>query len=308
MLKKISNIVFTKNRPLQLEAYLRSLYRFFPKEHIQTYIIYKPQLFETEYQLLFKQYSDLSVIVETDFHRDVFNLLSQISTDYIMFGIDDVVFFDSVSFEVIDGVFEEESSDIFGFSLRFSPEILADGGDKITEVAVKGQKVNKIFWPQGKTPNTRYPFELCATIYSSELIKKIINESMSSNKAAKRVLGPNSLLIRILGKKGLARKILKSFGFFYSPNTLESWVCRWCQNNSSLLPHFIFFQKQCASAIQVNMVNTSTKGIFNGLPDFTVEALNEKYQKGYRLDIDFVTKMRPNTTGCDSRYFRLSHI
>ena len=31
--KKVSNIVFTRNRPLQLEGYLRSLYRFFPSEN-----------------------------------------------------------------------------------------------------------------------------------------------------------------------------------------------------------------------------------------------------------------------------------
>jgi len=33
-MKTISNIVFTKNRPLQLDAYLESLYKFFSLELI----------------------------------------------------------------------------------------------------------------------------------------------------------------------------------------------------------------------------------------------------------------------------------
>ena len=56
MQELITNIVFTKNRPLQLEAYLESLYRYFPAERIQTHIIYKPELFSEEYESLFKKY------------------------------------------------------------------------------------------------------------------------------------------------------------------------------------------------------------------------------------------------------------
>ncbi len=50
MLKSISNIVFTKNRPLQLDAYLTSLYRHAPEELIQTYVIYKVELFDEQYR------------------------------------------------------------------------------------------------------------------------------------------------------------------------------------------------------------------------------------------------------------------
>ena len=47
-MKMINNIVFTKNRPLQLDAYLEGLHRHFPLELIQTYILYKVELFEEE--------------------------------------------------------------------------------------------------------------------------------------------------------------------------------------------------------------------------------------------------------------------
>ncbi len=95
-------------------------------------------------------------------------------------------------------------------------------------------------------------------------------------------------------------------GYFYGPNTLESWVCRWCQNNSELLPNYLYFQKNCASAIQVNMVNTSTKNDFDSAAEYTVEALNERYKTGYGLDIDFVARNKPTATHCGVEFFKLT--
>ena len=120
MAKLISNIVFTKNRPLQFEAYLESLYLHFPQEVIETYILYKREFFDLEYEQVFNRFSDCKVIREKDFHTDFFNILNQIKTKYILFGIDDVVYFDRVNLEVIDRCFSENRQDIFGFSLRFS--------------------------------------------------------------------------------------------------------------------------------------------------------------------------------------------
>ena len=93
MNKMISNIVFTKNRPLQLEAYLESLYKYFPSDLIQTYVIYKVELFSEEYEQLFKKFGGCVVVKEWDFHSDFMRILDQIQTKYILFGIDDVVFF-----------------------------------------------------------------------------------------------------------------------------------------------------------------------------------------------------------------------
>jgi hypothetical protein len=113
-MKMISNIVFTKNRPLQLDAYLESLFRHFSPELIQTYMIYKPELFEKEYQQLFQKYPNCIVIRESNFHNDFLKLLNQINTKYILFGIDDVVYFDTVGSEVIDETFNRFGKDILG--------------------------------------------------------------------------------------------------------------------------------------------------------------------------------------------------
>jgi len=304
----ISNIVFTKNRPLQLEAYLESLYRFFPLKLIQTFIIYKAELFDRQYALLFKKYKNCVVIEENDFHGDFMQVLDRARTKYILFGIDDVVFFDKVSFEVIDGTFEEHGKDIFGFTLRFSPESLKDSRDIITECTVAGEPVYRLNWKEGQTPHTRYPFELCCTFYKTDFVREIIYGSMINNPVIKNIFKPTSFIMRIFERAGWKRSMLKRFGYFFSPNTLESWPCRWCRNNSERLPNYTYFQKLCASAIQVNMVNTSTKNDHYGTSEHTVEALNEKYANNYRLDVDFVAGKKPTEPGCGHQYFKLKKI
>ena len=239
----ISNIVFTKNRPLQLHAYLESLYRHFPADAIQTYIIYKVELFDEEYTRLFRKYANCTVIRETDFSSDFSRLLNSIDTKYILFGVDDVVYFDSVDLGLIDQTFNESGEDIFGFSLRFSTQNIQKAGDPISQVCIAGQTVYSINWTHGRTPTTRYPFELCATIYKTQLVKKILKSSRNNNLLLEKIFAPGSPVVNILSKVFSKHSILKKFGYFYNPNTLESWNCRWCQRNSSKLPSSLFFQK-----------------------------------------------------------------
>lgn len=304
MTKLISNIVFTKNRPLQLHAYLESLYRYFPPEIIQTYIIYKEELFGEQYDLLFRRLPDCIVVREKDFHSDFLKVLAQIDTKYILFGVDDVVYFDSVDFEVIDETFNKFPNDIFGFSLRFSKQNAGEK-DVINEHSVAGQTVYSINWTQGRTSTTRYPFELCATIYQTGLVKRIINSVSNNNLIIKKLFLPSSILVKILSKVISRHSLLKSFGYFYNPNKLESWNCRWCQNHRDQLLGLLFFQKLCASAIQVNVVDISGKRKFNCSDECTVETLAKKYRQGYRLDIDFVAANKSTGTHCGAECFKL---
>jgi len=305
MRKPISNIVFTKNRPLQLEAYLESLYRHFPAEIIQTYILYKEELFGEQYDEVFGRYPNCTVIRETDFHGDFLKLLNEINARYILFGIDDVVYFDSVDFKVIDETFKKFPSDIFGFSLRFGEKAIKADNDILSQTAAADEPVYGIDWTKGQTSVTRYPFELCATIYPAELVRNIIYNSMSNWWPARKIFLPDSWVIKLISKVMKPRKILKKLGFFFNPNTLESWNCKWCQRNIEKVPHYIYFQKQCASAIQVNMVNTSTLNEYDEC-EWTVEKLNELYKQGYRFDINKLKENKPAKTQSDKSYFLLT--
>jgi len=304
--KLISNIVFTKNRPLQFEAYLESLYLHFPQEVIETYILYKEELFGEQYDELFGRYPNCTVIRETDFHGDFLRLLSEINTRYILFGIDDVVYFDSVDFKVIDETFKKFPSDIFGFSLRFGEKTIKAGNDTISQTAAADETVYGIDWTKGQTSVTRYPFELCATIYPAELVKKIIYNSVSKGRLSRKLFLPDSGVIKLISKVMKPRKILKKFGFFFNPNTLESWNCKWCQRNIDKVPHYLYFQKNCATAIQVNMVNISTANEYDEC-EWTVEKLNEMYKQGYRFDIAKLKKYKPKNTHSEKKYFKIKN-
>ena len=281
------------------------MYRYFPAEFIQTYILQKVELFDKQYEQVFGKYASCVVIKENDFFSDFLRLLGQVSTEYILFGVDDVVYFDSVDIDLVEECFAGFGRDIFGFSLRLGPERIKAGGDVVNQLVVGGQTVYSIDWMRGRTPAARYPFELCATIYPTALVKRIIESVPNGNPVVRKLFSPASGLIGLLGGIISTRRILKSFGYFFSPNTLESWNCRWCQNHSDRLPAFLYFQKQCAAAIQVNMVNTSTYNTWDDCAEYTVETLAEKYKQGYRLDIDFVSACKPAQTHCGRESFRL---
>ncbi len=293
------------NRPLQLEAYLKSLYRHMPRELIQTYIIYKVDLFDEQYSELFKSFSDCIVIKERNFHSDFLGLLEQLDMKYILFGTDDVVYFDSVDFGVIDETFKRFSNDIFGFSLRLSPESFRIRSEKIIEVKVAGQRIHKLNWKRGQNRNARYPFELNSTVYSASLIRNIIKHVAKEYPLLKKIFAKKSMLVKSLSHIMSMKHFLHSINTFHNPNTLEAYCYRWCKTHKSKVPSYLYFQKLCASAIQINRVNTSVVNPVDGSSEHTVEALNEKFKHGYRFDIEAIERDKPEETHVGRRYFRL---
>jgi hypothetical protein len=305
MEKKISNIVFTKNRPLQLEAYLESLYHHIPREMIQTYIIYKEEQFDEQYSQVFSCFPDCVVIREKNFHDDLVGLLNRIDTKYVLFGTDDVVYYDSVNFAVIDETFELFQEDIFGFSLRLNHESLEYQEDTLASVEVGGEKVYRINWKRAQSRNAKYPFELNSTVYTTSLVRQILARVSKDHPMLKKIFKPESFLVKPFGLIFHMKDFLASLEMFNNPNTLEGYCYRWCRTHKHKLPSYLYFQKACASAVQVNRVNTSAANPIDGLEEHTVESLNEKYKQGYRLDIDFVTENKPKGTHCGQECFRL---
>ena len=102
---------------MQLEAYLEGLYKHFPAGLIQTYVIYKVELFKKEYECVFSKHPNCKVVREVDFHGDLLRVLGAIDTKYVLFGVDDVVYFDGVDTEIIEDAFQEHSEEVMGLSL-----------------------------------------------------------------------------------------------------------------------------------------------------------------------------------------------
>ncbi len=305
--KRITNIVFTKNRPMQLRGYLEGLRRFLPAELIQTHILYKPELFDEQYEQLFEIFSDCMVVRETDFHADLLAMIDNADTEYLLFGIDDVVYFDGVDFEAIEQAFNVLGDQLFGFSLRLDtrqmPEDI-EAGNTI-EHSFAGDTVMTVDWTQGQTKSSRYPFELCATIMRTADVKRIVVGTMVGGKTMHRLFSPGAPMTQMVEKVYPKRKLLKKLGYFFNPNTFESWCCRYVGRHKDDFGKLLAFQKICASAIQVNVVNTSTNTEGENDPALTVEKLSERYKNGDRIDIDAIMQNKPLQTHAGADYFKL---
>lgn len=311
MLEKIiSNIVFTKNRPLQMHSYLLSLYKSLPENFIQTYIIYKKDLFDRQYQQLFEKYPNCVVIYEKNFHDDLVNLINSLTSKYVLFGTDDVVLFDSIDLNIINETFENSPNDILGFSLRLSLEYAKSSPDKVEEVKAAGQTVYKVNWKKSRTANLKYPFEVDATIYKTELVKKIINAIAKEHRLLKKIFDPDSLRIRTLKKVISMKNFLASLETFYNPNTLETLGYRWCKNHKNKIPDYLFFKKICAIALQINTVNAVKeidieKHSIKSKSGSNIEELNEMYKQGFLVDIDHIAQLKPILALCNDEFFKL---
>lgn len=303
--KMISNIVFTRNRPLQLEAYLESLYQHIPRELIQTYIIYKVDRFNEQYTELFEQFSDCVVIREQNFHDDFVSLIEQIDTKYILFATDDVVYYDSVNMTIIDEAFNKFSKDIFGFSLRLTTKNLRKEDDVADEVRIEIESIYRVNWKKAHSRTAKYPFELNSTIYRTSLVKRILTPVAKEHPTLRWIFRRKSLLVGLLKRVAHVKDFLASIDTFHNPNTLEGYSYRWCKTHKGKLPDYLYFQKLCASAVQINHVNTTTDNPTDGLSEHTVQALNEKYKQGYRLDIEAFENNKPETTHVGQEYFKL---
>jgi hypothetical protein len=294
MTKRITSIVFTKNRPLQLHGYLESLQQQLSPSLVQTVILYKVDRFREEYNQLFQQFSDCIVIRESNYYTDLNKIIDQAQTDYILFGVDDVILFDHVNIDVVDAALSGHNQEAFGFSLRLNRDWLTEHGQTVEPCALNGHDLWSVSWQDAKTPDARYPFDLSASIYSTRLLQKIHRGSRPLASRCERLLASNPHRLRQWGKRSLGKSFLKRARYFYDPNTHEAWTHRWCRRNAGQLPPKLFFQRQCACALHLNQVNESIKNTTVGNENHTVDYFNEQYQKGFRLDINHLAANKPS--------------
>ena len=304
MSNKITNIVFTRNRPLQLEAYLESFLGHMGNAVGRVYILYKQDLFESEYEQVFKAFPQCTIIREEDFHQDFMRVFEQIDTDYMVFATDDVVYFDSVDFELIHETFAGRK-DIFGFTLKFGLQHFADGKEPITEELIGEQKVYKVNWKTARDAQAAYPFELNCTVYRTSFVREILGHTSREYPRLQRIFFKDSLMLKLAGLFTSRKRILYAINTFHCPNTIEGSGYRWCRGNKWRLPKFLYFQKICATTLQVNRVNTTVANPVYGTDEHSVETLNAKYQQGYRLDLEFLRTNKPAYVRMGQEYFHL---
>ncbi|MBN1817506.1 MAG: hypothetical protein JW828_09095 [Sedimentisphaerales bacterium] len=307
MPKPLTNIVFTRNRPLQLAAYLESFLNNMGSAVHQVDIIYKEDLFTHEYAQVFALFPSCRIVREQDFHRDFMQIFEQIESDYVVFATDDVVYFDAVDFDVIEAAFAE-CRDIFGFTLKFGPEYFADGKEPVAPAEFSGQKVYKVNWKKARDAPSKYPFELNSTIYPTSFVRMLLRHIGRDRPALQKVFAEGTIPYRLARMFCSRKRLFHAFRTFHNPNHLEGYGYRWCRSHKRRLPEYLYFQKICATTLQVNRVNTVIDNPVYGTDEHTVETLNAKFQQGYRLDLAHLQHNKPSYCRVGKEYFGLVKI
>jgi hypothetical protein len=304
MTTPLTNIVFTRNRPLQLAGYLESFLRHMGPAVQNVYILYKRDRFGPEYEQVFAAFPECRIIVEQDFHDDFMRVLSDLDTPYVMFATDDVVYFDSVDFSLIERTFLRRR-DVFGFTLKFGAEYFADGRDVIHEERIGGQSVYRVKWTAATDVAAKYPWELNSTVYQTSFAPEFIRPFSQEKPRLKKIFAPDSLALKVAGLVVSRKRILAGISTFHNPNWLEGLGYRRCRSHKRRLPSHLYFQRICATTLQVNRVNTVIANPVYGGDEHCVERLNEKFRQGYRLDTAYLQTHRPVSMRVGQEYFRL---
>lgn len=167
-----SVIVFSKDRPMQLHAYLESLIWASGCQEEQIYVLYR----EEEpicYDKVKSYFPYVHWVAEKCFVKQLQEIITA-ADEYVMFGCDDVLFMDYFD------LYETEQylaghSDIFGFSLRLGKNI---------QPMPKNLKRDEMYciwdWTEA-TGHYGYPWELDCTLYRKEDVLQIIEKTGQEN-------------------------------------------------------------------------------------------------------------------------------
>ena len=161
-------IVFSKDRPMQLHAYLESLIQLSDCEEEQIYVLYREER-PIRYDKVKSYFPHIHWIAETCFSEQLQEIVSK-SEEYIMFGCDDVLFLDRFCFKDME-MYLSNHEQVLGFSLRLGRNI---------HPLPKGMVHEDPFFTWNWTENAGhygYPWELDCTLYRRKDILEVFREA-----------------------------------------------------------------------------------------------------------------------------------
>ncbi|MBN1670869.1 MAG: hypothetical protein JXR37_07545 [Kiritimatiellae bacterium] len=201
-------LCFSKDRPLQLDGYLRSLARAMPLP-VQVTVLYActaPQL-AAGYADVARAHASVRFVRERQFGPDVDRWLAQVRAPLILFGCDDVVYHRPV--DVVRAAEALGDSKRVGFSLRLGRNI-RHTHDRPGPVAAPRFTVQagvlSWAWP-GADAAWGYPFELDGTLYRREVVRVILGILEDNRRRAPQLEWRHPNLLELQ-----ANRVLKQLG------------------------------------------------------------------------------------------------
>jgi hypothetical protein len=194
-------VIFSKDRPLQLDALLCSFaLHCQDADNIELNVLYKTSdaFLESLYRELACDYPRIQFVAEQNFKNDVIRLLQE--SDYILFLVDDTLFVRSFYLTEIASHLRE-TPDTLGFSLRLGKNTVychhADTGMPLPEFRPVSKRIQKYSW-WNACWDFGFPLEVSSSVYRAEDLVPLLRELAFS--------GPNNMEMQLDSQKSKLTK------------------------------------------------------------------------------------------------------
>ncbi len=252
--------IFTRDRPMQLDACLRSLAENAPQLAPATVLVrWTNDDYENGYRTLTAEHADCQYVFETDFARDVHEILPTLAA-HTLFLCDDSITYRPLPVDP-DDVFTD---DVISFSLRLGrnirychprdlhhglPKSLEERGPFLVWDWAEAPEGDVFAW-KGLEGDFGYPYSLDGIVHRAGQIADYLN-------------GAN----------------------FVNPNRMEGCVLA-ALRRDGLPPKLASYHESVQVGLPINQVNTEVKnrvGLDHPTP---IDDLNDRYLDGERIDYD----------------------
>ncbi|MEI6226502.1 MAG: glycosyltransferase, partial [Deltaproteobacteria bacterium] len=251
--RNIVGLVFSKDRPLQLDGTLRS-WKLHAREttRFQMTVLYtaSSSRMEALYRQVRRDHPDVWFVRERDFRRDLLVLLR--GQDEVLFVVDDCVFVREVPLETLSGLLDADP-DAIGLSLRLGENTThcysMNQPQRVPAVTRPAEGVIRFAWP-GSDLDFAYPLEVSSSLYRLDLLLPLL-ESLE----------------------------------FKNPNTLESELAAAASGFRESRPSLLSSAVSMAFCLPVNRVQDAFENRAGVTNARTAAELEERYRAGARMDV-----------------------
>ncbi|MFW6009243.1 MAG: hypothetical protein ACOCP8_08280, partial [archaeon] len=183
MSKKILSLIFSKDRPMQLQATIDSFLYHCDNNYLVDIVVYYKatlEMTQKQYKEMANFYKNINFVKEKNFKQDIINIIS--GYNYILMQVDDNIWIRTFDMQRILNIINIYK-DVIGFSFRLSPSLKFHylTGKKIQIPSYT--KINnfiKYKWIGGGH-DFGYPLEVSATLYRTSDILDIIRKNNFKN-------------------------------------------------------------------------------------------------------------------------------
>jgi hypothetical protein len=246
-------IIFSKNRPAQLDLFLRSMKCFFPDyskyKDIHVLYTYSNNVFKIGYTKTISLHPEIHYVAETlgKFKENVLNLIDE-DRSLTMFFVDDIVFKSHFTLYCKEVEKYAMIEDIACVSLRLCPRICYSYtmDVPITVPQFIGNDLYIWNWQEADIGYWSYPMSLDGHLFRTERILPLIK-----------------------------------FLDYQNPNTMEGSLA----SNPFNLPYMICFDDSKIINIPANKVQDANN---NRHGNISAEYINERFLNGYKLSLETI--------------------